>query len=701
MTQKSQRSINNKNNNYPQFYIEESYLDDSANASKNDNIQGYSIFSTAPINVEDNEDPRDGDDWLKEFWSKKIEPELLDHKENISQQKINQKLNEHNSENIKNIIKHVTNSEKPGEITISIHGYSMTWKDVDERNKKIYNRVSSKYQCESINDLPKQVFIGYRWSAENPVKDQIPESNEKIKPISAKDKIINALISLPISSVGILIIFLSIAITNSFFKIFFKLYELLYHNTEFIFSANIDLLLYVAVSFVLSLLFSISISNLLLNQANKDKPIDLKQIYNSLLLCTVFTVTTTDIILNLNTIINYADVPWWNRIISLKPRILIIVIKLLLEIFDIGLDILSIAIVTIITSLILLRLSNYFRDKYRASHYGVLDLVELIRKLDDEVNHVATNDKKIKINFIAHSMGCFVLTETIRILSDVFDNDAINGNPKNNIGDNFSLGRIVLVAPDIPLNSIITQRSNFLISSISRCEEVYVFSNEADVVLRFMSTFANYISFPMRERINGFRLGNISINYLKDGTEEKEYGIKNCNLNDGNIEALQDGELQVRMSKEFVGIELKSDKEVVNKITFFDLTDYIENGQGLLSFADRKKYLNYNFFGDYSKLCRAHFFSKPRQLNTHGGYFHGEFSQELIYGLAFLGFYKFVENRVPDMDEENTNLSPIKALNNLCKKKQIQVILDQNLAEKDNDKFEGLCKKNINSMCIK
>ncbi|MCA1990517.1 MAG: hypothetical protein LDL41_00495 [Coleofasciculus sp. S288] len=117
--------------------------------------------------------------------------------------------------------------------------------------------------------------------------------------------------------------------------------------------------------------------------------------------------------------------------------------------------------VSIILALILLRLSTYFRDNYRATNYGVPDLVELIRQLDLAVVQMRqskgrpTNEPRIKLSFIGHSMGCFVVTNTIRILSDVFDPPSINKTPTAEIGNVFCLERLILVAPDIPVETVI------------------------------------------------------------------------------------------------------------------------------------------------------------------------------------------------------------------------------------------------------
>jgi hypothetical protein len=72
---------------------------------------------------------------------------------------------------------------------------------------------------------------------------------------------------------------------------------------------------------------------------------------------------------------------------------------------------------------VLLRTIVYFRDNYRATNYGVPDLVQVIRAIDSEIARLrgdgpSTND--VQLSFIGHSMGGFVVTNTIRVLSDAF-----------------------------------------------------------------------------------------------------------------------------------------------------------------------------------------------------------------------------------------------------------------------------------------
>ena len=387
----------------------------------------------------------------------------------------------------------------------------------------------------------------------------------------------------------------------------------------------------------------------------------------------------------------------------------------------------------ILLALILLRLSTYFRDNYRATNFGVPDLVELLRQVDQAVfnallvrhleegevkavlqathtpieewqqadldkrldiwenfpvgeekeklfNHLSSRISKklngVKLSFIGHSMGCFVVTNTLRILSDVFDHRAIDGIPTKEIGRVYRLERLVLVAPDIPVETIMPRRANFLRSALLRCEESYVFCNEGDLALRLASTAANYFSFPAKTRSSGYRLGNVTAKRFDDKDDfnnrrigDKEYGI--VNLQDGDVD-YPFNQLEIRASnQEHLLLQKLRDRDdliqekipgarreaiVADLFTYFDCTDYrdqesenpsvelppvphAQSGRGIVTYALRKAALN---LVDYITLSLAYFVKFPREINTHGGYFRGEFSQQVMYRIAFTGFSEFL-----------------------------------------------------------
>ncbi len=454
----------------------------------------------------------------------------------------------------------------------------------------------------------------------------------------------------------------------------------------------------------------------------------------------------------------------------------------------------GVGLFSIVLALIGLRISNYFRDRDRASNYAILDLVDFLRKLDlaifneyliealnsylkselslseEQLNII--NDKvklyregkeeyqtklnlidnlieseetknkltleiqqkkkkeKIALNFIAHSMGAFVVTNVIRILSDVFDPKSIdpisiNDDIHSDIGKTFILGRLVLLAPDIPVETIISRRANFLAPSLRRCQEAYIFSSEGDLALRLASTAANYFSFPAKTHFSGYKLGNITVKHFakKDSkvlsslylidkkstdkshktyqqTYQPKYGFINEQTG-RRLPALQyleirasDKEHRNLLEDPFVLNTQQQEGDLASqKVTYFDCTDYIDQKgnasidynfakenkgsyQGILTYALKKSALN---LGDYICLAIAYFFRVNHRnnkisggfivndktwINTHGGYFDGEFIQTLIYDLALFG----IEDIQTSLDD-------------LCTRHQIQVLLSTSISQ--------------------
>ena len=370
----------------------------------------------------------------------------------------------------------------------------------------------------------------------------------------------------------------------------------------------------------------------------------------------------------------------------------------LFSVVGISLLILSTVAISIVLTFFLLRIVGYFRDTYRANNFGVPDLVELIRQLDKAVLE-ATPDidwddrPRIKLSFIGHSMGGFVVTNTVRILSDVFDarsigRTSISANkaktPAPDIGNVFSLGRLVLVSPDIPAETIISGRANFLSSSLRRFEETYLFSNEGDMALKLASTIANYSSFPTRTREGGYRLGNVvlrSPHEIAKANRRPQYGI----LNLGSLQSQPPQQSQTGRSAESpsfleylyildqtsllerqAALLEPERKPIAELFTIFDCTDYQESVPsqqpgspkkvGLLSHALGKRSLT---FFDCFLLTLDYFSGK---IDTHGGYFYpgdlpsavkknerlarpdARLSKHLIYGLASSGFTACLES---------------------------------------------------------
>lgn len=172
----------------------------------------------------------------------------------------------------------------------------------------------------------------------------------------------------------------------------------------------------------------------------------------------------------------------------------------------------------------ILRIVVYQRDRYRSLHYGAPDLAEFFWRLDKALNklnkqeneHITEqlkpNSKFISVNLIGHSMGCLLLVNTLRILSDRFGKDDetdLNSNEGyEKIGDWLILDKLILAAPDIPLEFLREGRNNYVRSAMRRCREIYLLSSDRDLVLRYLSTLGNWFSEPSIE-MSGYRLGNV------------------------------------------------------------------------------------------------------------------------------------------------------------------------------------------------
>jgi hypothetical protein len=331
---------------------------------------------------------------------------------------------------------------------------------------------------------------------------------------------------------------------------------------------------------------------------------------------------------------------------------------------------LGLVLVGLVICLIFLRLAVYFRDRDRATNYGVFDAVELVRWLhvilqeilDEKTAHFVQENERLKSNpeffgtanlsFIAHSMGCFVATQAIRVLSDVFDPSAIErwktyssdgpfGGIKTEwpaeaeeiaelqkIGNFFRLKSLILASPDIPIWAITTGRSNFLRTCLRRFDEAYLFTNDADMVLRLASTVANYFIFPSASRVGGYRLGNLTF------TGNRSYGVI-------NLDATELGVRAFARNIKLIEKPFCSQNTVYQSFTVVDCTDYrdkLVTGSG--SLGRRLSVLTTNNsvanLLNYVLTAISHFLGIG-QIDSHGGYFRGQFCLDLLYALTLYG----------------------------------------------------------------
>jgi hypothetical protein len=356
------------------------------------------------------------------------------------------------------------------------------------------------------------------------------------------------------------------------------------------------------------------------------------------------------------------------------------------------------AVIGVTVVVALLRAVVYFRDIYRATNYGVPDLVEVIRLIDRKVSGIVEKRReaprpRIALSFIGHSMGGLVVTNVIRVLSDVFDRDMIRTGLSGDripgtaadrpdgldvvpgrIGHVFTLMRFVLASPDIPAETLLADRANFLASSLRRFREAYLFSSEGDDVLRLVSTTANYFSFPTVSRDYGYRLGNAEILSQGFGVQPNTDLLNSLRAGWKTLAALSEDTTRQTAP----GAARTDPAQVASAFTYFDCTDYIDTPQngdgkrrGLLTRAR-------NFKADDAKgripnwehvrLLLQSFLNKKwfrNKIDVHGGYFEGPLTRRLIFVLACIGFDDTKE-AFPDVLHE-------------CKDAQIRVILSDRL----------------------
>lgn len=326
-------------------------------------------------------------------------------------------------------------------------------------------------------------------------------------------------------------------------------------------------------------------------------------------------------------------------------------------------------------TLFLLRVIVYFRDQYRALTYGVPDLVDIVRLIDGDLRN-ALNERglpgaRADLSFIGHSMGGFVVTNAVRTLSDVFSPFAPPPKTKAlaisrpqgqakideraELGKAFHLRQLVLVSPDIPSEVLMSGRANPLRSSVERFREAHLFSNEADEVLRNISTTANFFMLPTMQRMFGYRLGNVGV--LID-----DYGIsKQLVDRHGGValNRLRVGDRTLAYLYRKLGDDQKQGS-TAEHFTFFDCTFAInDQGEGVVSDATRGPHAKIPKL-HHLKLLFKYLFGGP---DVHSGYFADPFVGGLIYRFACIG-YGDSEKAYGEFD----------AFSALCKARQIKAL---------------------------
>jgi len=173
--------------------------------------------------------------------------------------------------------------------------------------------------------------------------------------------------------------------------------------------------------------------------------------------------------------------------------------------------------------LMVLRLSTYLRDRYRALHYGVPDLCEFVRDLETGLEAMRI---RVALDLVGHSMGCLTLVNAVRVMTDFFHRPGVESRFLG-FGRAIELRTLVLAAPDIPAALASPERNNYFLASLRRFAAVHVLSSDRDIVLKWASTLVNWVSEP-RHDMAGRHLGNVflarAVSVPQGGHERRRSG---------------------------------------------------------------------------------------------------------------------------------------------------------------------------------
>lgn len=201
----------------------------------------------------------------------------------------------------------------------------------------------------------------------------------------------------------------------------------------------------------------------------------------------------------------------------------------------------------------LLREVAYQGDRTRAMYYGIPDLAEFFSRLDRGIEKLnnsplseiysdlqqvsfersdgiaereyvnsdrvqfsnSHNDRTnpspqaetapLKVNFIGHSMGGFVVLNSLRTLRYQFRYDE---SKPYQFGEHFQLDKLILASPDIPVELMRQGRNNYARTALNCCHQIYLLSSDRDIVLRYLSTVGNWFTEPSIP-MSALRLGNV------------------------------------------------------------------------------------------------------------------------------------------------------------------------------------------------
>lgn len=644
-------------------------------------IAGYFVASTAPINVEGDNQPK--------------------HSKAVPSNQLSADQQEKSLHQIADLLFHKINShEQPEtsglELVISINGFSNSVQATKARAEEIYHYINNDSSQQMQNKANNLMYIGYRWPSEPLVGDNSWWLEKVYNALAALPLLPRVILFFGVISIALSIIFdWQFFVTNAFLSFLFSLLVIIL-TTMFFFVVSLIILrsaiyfrdYYRATNYGVPDLVELvrQLDKALVNHVKKQHLDKVSLVYKFKIL----------VLKRIRTKLSLEGK------IAAKQEELILEIACEKMISDYFLN-------QEINSINIEDLSSHINDSTAYNQEYLDHIVNLGReiinrttdkefvKIKDRAKEILDNKAKkywqeynrIKLSFIGHSMGAYVVTSAVRILSDVFDLNSVgtlgltNKIPTSDIGSVFALERLLLVAPDIPITTILSGRANILRSSLRRFREAYLFSNEGDLALRIASTVANYFSFPARTRESGYRLGNVAIK------DSEGYGIINLN----HVQQQQHQDLlktlfvdSFNLKKSLANIqegfhfeEVFEREEIASLFTYFDCTDYTDK---TTKFNSKKHRI----------LTIAKWRWEPRWIyyirlsiayglgirDTHGGYFQGQFSQQAIYRLAFLGFGGFLDSL-----NQKDRTTALDYLSQQCSQNKIQIILSPERYEVD------------------
>jgi hypothetical protein len=142
-----------------------------------------------------------------------------------------------------------------------------------------------------------------------------------------------------------------------------------------------------------------------------------------------------------------------------------------------------------------LRLSTYLRDRYRALHYGISDLGEFMRELEQTLIElddaaaqaappgVAKLHTRLRLDIIGHIIGTLLLVNAFRIMSEFVHARGPRGPESHAIGARKTpeLGTLICVAPTFR-PSWQRPTTKLLSRDVAPLRLIHVLSNDQDII---------------------------------------------------------------------------------------------------------------------------------------------------------------------------------------------------------------------------